>query len=83
MPKVKQYKPKAPPLDMAWAVVLVRKEQMGIEMKQIAEESGYCYEYIRKLFASGSPVGWPVEARDKILAVLGLKARLVIEPVDE
>ena len=83
MPKVKQYKPKAPPLDMAWAVVLVRKEQMGLDLKQIAEESGYSYEYVRKLFASGSPVGWPVETRDKVLAVLGLRARLVIEDAEE
>ena len=74
--------PKAPPLDMAWAVVLVRKEQMDMDLKQIAEAAGLSYEYTRKLFASGSPVGWPVETRDKILAALGLRARLVIEDAE-
>ena len=48
----------------------------------MAQATGISYEYMRKLWASGSPVGWPVETRDKILAVLGLRARVVIE-VDE
>ena len=78
----KTAKPETPPLDMAWAVVLVRKEQMGLDLKKIAEATGISYEYVRKVFASGSPTKWPVETRDKILAVMGLRARLVIE-VDE
>ena len=76
-------KPKAPPLDMAWATVLVRQKQLDLTLQDIASASGLSYEYTRKLFASGSPVGWPVETRDKVLAALGLKATLVIEPVEE
>lgn len=83
MPKVKSYKPKAPPLDMAWATVLVRKEQMGMTLQEIAAGAGLSYEYVRKVFASGSPAGWPVETRDKILLVLGLRAKLVIEDAEE
>ena len=83
MPKVKSYKPKAPPLDMAWAAVLVRQKQMDLTLQEIAAGAGLSYEYTRKVFASGSPVTWPADTRDKILAVLGLKARLVIEDAEE
>lgn len=83
MPRVKQYKPKAPPLDMAWATVLVRQKQMDLTLQEIASAAGLSYEYVRKVFASGSPVLWPAETRDKILAVLGLKAHLVIEDAEE
>lgn len=83
MPKVKQYKPKAPPLDMAWATVLVRQKQLDLTLQEIASAAGLSYEYTRKVFSSGSPEGWPVDTRDKILAVLGLKARLVIEDAEE
>lgn len=83
MPRVKQYKPKKPPLDMAWATVLVRQKQMDLTLQEIAAGAGLSYEYTRKVFSSGSPEGWPVETRDKILAVLGLKARLVIEDAEE
>lgn len=83
MPKVKSYKPKPPPLDMAWGAVLARKEQLGLDLKQLAERTGLSYDYTRKVFSMGSPAVWPPDTRDKILAALGLKARLVIEDAEE
>lgn len=86
MPKTKlteKYKPKMPPPDMAWAVVLVRKEQLGMNLQDIAAAAGLSYEYVRKTFAKGSPTEWPQDTRDKILAALGLRARLVIEDAGE
>lgn len=77
--KYRKPQPKAKGPDMGWALVLVRKEELGLDMKQIAEAADLSYEYTRKIFAMGSPVNWPAESRDKILAVLGLRARIVIE----
>jgi hypothetical protein len=85
MPKTKlseKYKPKYPPIDEALGVVLARKWQMGLDLKTIADRAGYSYEGIRKAFTR-APKDWTPDMRDAILAVLGLKAKLVITDVDE
>ena len=44
--------------------------------------AGLSYGHVRSVWGK-SPVEWSKETRDKILAALGLKARLVIEEIDE
>ena len=76
-----KYAPKAPPLDPAWGSVLVRQRQLGMDMKAIAETTGYHYDTIRAAFAQ-PPIEWSPAMRDAILTALGLKARLVIEEAE-
>ena len=75
-------KPKAPPLDTAWGAVLVRQRQMDLSLRDVAERAGLSYSYVRTVWGT-SPTEWPRETRDKLLAALGLKARLVIEDAGE
>lgn len=75
-------KPKYPPIDLALGMVLARKEAMGLDLHALADMAGLSYGYVRSLWGK-SPTEWPRETRDKILAALGLKARLVIEEIDE
>lgn len=79
----KYSKPKIPPVDLAWGAVLARQRQLDLDLKQLADRAGLSYEYTRKVFSMGSPAVWPPESRDKILAALGLQARLVIEDAGE
>lgn len=76
-------KPKMPPVDLAWGAVLARKEQLGLDLKDLAQRAGLSYDYTRKVFSMGSPAVWPPDTRDKILEALGLRARLVIEDAGE
>jgi hypothetical protein len=76
-------KPKMPPVDLAWGAVLARKEQLGLDLKELAQRAGLSYDYTRKVFSMGSPAVWPPDTRDKILEALGLRARLVIEDAEE
>ena len=85
MPKTKldKYaKPKYPPIDHALGMVLARKEAMNLDLKTLADMAGMSYSYIRSVWGK-SPAEWPKDTRDKILTALGLKARLVIEEIDE
>ena len=75
-------KPKYPPIDEALGVVLARKVQINMDLKTLAGITGYNYDALRKAFVKG-PKEWTPEMRDRILTALGLKARLVIEPIDE
>lgn len=75
-------KPKYPPIDEALGVVLARKFQMNMDLKTLAGITGYNYDALRKAFTKG-PKEWTPEMRDRILTALGLRARIVIEPIDE
>ena len=75
-------KPKAPPLDPAWGAVLVRMRQLDLDMKTLAELTGYHYDTIRHAMMD-PPDLWPPNVRDAILGALKLKAHLVIEEAEE
>lgn len=79
----KYAKPKMPPVDLAWGAVLARKEQLGLDLKEISRRAGLSYDYTRKVFSMGSPAVWPPDTRDKILEALGLRARLIVEDAGE
>ena len=86
MPKTKlgekHGKPKYPPVDKALAVLLARKFQMKMDLKTLSEKAGLSYSFVRKMFTE-SPNEWTQESREKVLSALGLRARLVIEEVEE
>lgn len=82
-PSDKYRKKQMPEIDMAWAIVLVRQRQLDLSLKDLAERAGLNYDHTRKVMSMGSPTIWPEESRNKILAALGLRARLVIEDAEE
>lgn len=85
MPKTKlceKYKPKAPPLDAAWGAVLCRQKDLHMDLRTLAEITGYHYDTIRGAWLK-HPIDWSPELRENILTALGLKARLVIEDARE
>ena len=79
MPKTKiaQKYSAPPPIDEGWGAVLVRKEQMGISLKDLAEKSGVSYDTLRHIWGT-PPITWNARTRDAILKSLGLEAKLVI-----
>ena len=73
-----KYAPKVPPVDPAWGAVLCRMRQLNMDMKRLAEITGYHYDTIRHTMTE-PPFCWPPEQRNAILTALGLRAHLVIE----
>lgn len=85
MPKTrldKYAKPKYPPIDHALGTVLSRKADMNLDLKTLADMAGLSYGHVRSVWGK-RPAEWPKETRDKLLAALGLRARLVIEDAGE
>lgn len=72
-----RFKKTPPPIDEGWGAVLVRKEQMGLSLKQIAEKSGVSYDTLRHIWGT-PPITWNHRTRTAILELLGLKAELKI-----
>lgn len=80
MPKVKlsRYaKSKTPPIDDGWGAILVRKEQMGLSLKDIADYAGISYGSLRHFWGK-PPIMWNPRQREKVLNTLGLRAELRI-----
>ena len=81
MPKVnlsRCAKRKAPPIDDGWGAILVRKEQLGVSLKDIADGAGVNYGSLRHFWGK-PPIMWKHETRSKILEFLGLEAELRIK----
>ena len=81
MPRVKlgnELAPKAPPIDGGWGAILVRKEQLGVSLKDIADGAGVNYGSLRHFWGK-PPIMWKHETRSKILEFLGLEAELRIK----
>lgn len=83
MPRTRFDKPRYPPVDWLMAAILERKKVMKLEWKDIADEVGMSPEALRKMVMTKAPAEWTKETRDKILKVLGLRAKLVIEDLHE
>lgn len=78
MPKVNYIsKPKAPPIDEAWGMMLARKAQLGWSLKDIADRTGINYGRLRR-FWNNPPIEWCYDDLVRVLNEMGLEARMVI-----
>ena len=66
-----------PPVDEAWGMMLARKAQMGVSLKDIAYETGINYGRLRR-FWNNPPIEWCYDDLERVLDHLGLEAHLVI-----
>ena len=72
-----KYKRDQPPIDEAWGAMLVRKEQMGLSLKDIADKTGLNYGRLRRFWVY-PPIEWNYDDRERILKLFGLECKLVI-----
>jgi len=66
-----------PPVDEAWGMMLARKAQMGVSLKDIAYETGINYGRLRR-FWNNPPIEWNYDDLQRVLEHMGLEAHLVI-----
>ena len=83
MPKVKLAQPKYPPINWLTAAILERKRVMKLEWNDLADKAGMTGDQLRYLLNSKPPEEWPCDVRNKVLRVLGLSVKLVIEEAKE
>lgn len=72
-----RFKRDQPPIDEAWGAMLVRKEQMGLSLKDIAEKTGLNYGRLRRFWPC-PPIEWNYDDRQRVLDLFGLECHLVI-----
>ena len=68
-------------IDPAWGAILCRKQQLGLTFGDIADMAEIGYGSAR-LIRRKPPLEWPNHIRVKVLDVLGLRQRIVIEDKD-
>lgn len=72
-----KYKREQPPVDNGWGAILVRKEQMGLSLKDIADQTGLNYGRLRRFWGL-PPIEWNYDDLVRILDLMGLEAKLEI-----
>ena len=80
MPKTKlgeAFKPKDPPVDWLWAMVLERMKVKKVDLKKLAEVGECSYPYMRRLI-NESPWNWPRGIREKVCEYLGVN--IIVTP---
>ena len=83
MPRTKlsdKYRVTAPPLDDAWGAVMCRKFDLKMDLKTLADITGYSYDTMRRAWTM-HPIEWSQDLREAVMQALGLRCRLVVEDI--
>ena len=80
MPRTKlqeAFKPKDPPVDWLWAMVLERQKVKKADLKKLANVADISYPYMRRLI-NVSPWNWPRRVRESVCEYLGVN--IIVTP---